>query len=38
MVAADTLFLDYRQCPVLGSFIIIDETSCKTIGAGIVMY
>lgn len=37
-IAAQNLLLaDYRHCPALGSFIIIDETSYKTVGAGIVM-
>ncbi|HPQ09267.1 MAG TPA: GTP-binding protein [Bacteroidia bacterium] len=31
------LISDYRDCMNLGSFIIIDETSYKTVGAGIVM-
>lgn len=37
MSASELLMTDYRQCPDLGSFIIVDETTHKTVGAGIVM-
>lgn len=36
IAAHDLLLEDYKHCPELGSFIIIDETSHKTVGAGIV--
>jgi sulfate adenylyltransferase subunit 1 len=37
IAASELLLMDYRQCPSLGSFIIVDETSHRTVGAGILM-
>jgi len=38
LISAQPLLLaDYTQCATLGSFIIIDETTHKTVGAGIVV-
>ncbi len=35
IAAQDLLLEDYKYCPELGSFVIIDEVSYKTVGAGI---
>ena len=38
LISAQPLLLaDYTKCAALGSFIIIDETTYKTVGAGIVV-
>lgn len=37
ITAEDIVVSNYTNCPELGSFIIVDENSFKTVGAGIVV-